>query len=107
MDHQHISLMLALSLLLGIPFLFLYFTKAKHIARSTWKSCALFFLVAYAGTFIAAFFMAHMIDPVYYALVQAFRIDGETSAVAAKIGASLIAVLLAYLSLHVIARKRM
>ena len=106
MDHQNIYLMIAFSLLLGIPFLFLYAWKIKPSSRLTWKSYAVLFLIAYGGTFLAASFLARLIDPVSYALAHAFVWDGETSAVAAKIAVNLIAATLAFLSFHIVVRKR-
>jgi hypothetical protein len=106
MDNQNVFAMIAFSLLVGIPFVILYARNMKHSSHLGWKSCALWFLVAYAGTFVAAFFLARIIDPVSYALAHVFIFDSETSAVAAKIAVILIAASLAFLSFHIVVRKR-
>jgi hypothetical protein len=106
MDHQNIYLMIAFSMLFGIPFLFLYVRKIKP-ARVSWKSYALPFVITYGATFLAAFFLARLTDPVSHALAQVAVVDSDTSAVAAKTAVTVIAATLAYLALHGVTRKNL
>ena len=106
MDHQNVFTMIAFSLLLGIPFLILYTRNMKHSSHLGWKSCTLWFLIAYGGTFVAAFVLARITDPLSYAMGHAFLFDVQTSAVTAKTAVILIAASLGFLSFHILVRKR-
>jgi drug/metabolite transporter (DMT)-like permease len=104
MDHQNISLMIALFIFLGTPFLFLYVWRTKHVPRLPWKAYLLCLMVC-GIAFAAGFFLASPVDSTFYALAYAFQFDRETSAVAAKVAINLMAVLPASLAGLCVVRK--
>ena len=91
MDQQNISLMIALFIFLGTPFLFLYVWRAKHVSRLLWKAYPLCLMVCVTA-FAATFSLASVIDSTFYALAYAFQLDRENSAMAAKIAVNLMGV---------------
>jgi uncharacterized membrane protein YqjE len=99
MDQQIISLMIGLFVLIGVRYLFLYVWQAKHACRLPKKAYPLCCLVVCGSAFVAGFFLAGvMFDSTFSALGHAFRLDRETSELAAKVAVSLIAVLPASLA---------
>jgi len=57
------------------------------------------------SAFAAGFFLASVIDSIFYALAYAFQLDRETSVVAAKIAVNLMAVLPVSLAALYVVRK--
>jgi hypothetical protein len=104
MDQQNISLMVALLIFLGTPFLLLYVWRTKHVPRLPRKAYALCLMVC-GSAFAAGFFLASVIDSIFYALAYAFQLDRETSVVAAKIAVNLMAVLPVSLAALYVVRK--
>ena len=93
MDQQIISLMVALFVLLGFFFLFLYVGQTKHGSRLSWKAFVFCSLIVCGSAFVAGFFLASLTEPASYALANAFRLDRATSVLAAKLTVNLMAAL--------------
>lgn len=93
MDQQISFLIVALFVLLGFFFLFLYVRQSKHGSRLSWKAFALCSLIVGGSAFVAGFFLASLTEPTSYALANAFRLDRATSVLAAKLTVNLIAAL--------------
>ena len=105
MAQQIISSMVALFVVLGASFLFLYVWQTKHALRLPWKAFPLFCLIVCGTAFAAGFVLASVTDSTFYALTSAFQLDRETSALAAKLTINLMAVLAAPLAGLWVVRK--
>jgi len=93
MDQQMFSLMIALSVFLGAPTLYLYVWQKKHRSRLPWKAFFLCCFIVCGSALAASLFLGSVTDATSYAVVSAFQLDRETSALAAKLAVRLMATL--------------
>lgn len=98
MDQSNISLIIALIVFLGAPFLFLHVWHRKHASPLPWKAYPLCCLIACGIAFSAGFLLSHLVGSTFYTLAYAFQLDPKTSALAARIALSLMAAVLAALA---------
>ena len=104
MDQQNASLMAALLLFLGAPFLFVYVWQTKRASRLLWRAYALFLMVC-GGAFAAGVVLAPVTEFSFHAVDYATPLGREASAAATQISLNLIAVLAASLAGLCVARK--
>jgi uncharacterized membrane protein YqjE len=105
MDQQNFSLMIALFVFLGAPFLLLFIWQTKHASRLPAKLVPLCCLIVCGSAFVAGFLLASVTDSTFYALARAFQLDRETSATSARLVINLMAVLAASLAGLWVVRK--